>query len=101
MSATVRLSREGTFIELRRGTFDVLLDDKPVASIESNDTIEAQVGSGRHTLKIRKGRYSSRDMSFDVADGEVAAFRCHGANLWPIYVASLAVPMIGISLKHE
>jgi hypothetical protein len=101
VSATLRLNRETNFIELHHGTFDVLVDDESVATIEPNDTIETQVAPGRHTLRVRKGRYSSRHVAFDVRDGEVAEFRCHGANLWPIYVASIAVPTVGISLKHE
>jgi hypothetical protein len=56
---------------------------------------------GRHTLRIRKGRYSSREYSFDATDGETVSFRCHGAMVWPRYVASLVKPDLAISLKRE
>jgi len=36
-----------------------------------------------------------------VADGEAASFRCHGANLWPIWLAAFAVPKLRLSLKRE
>jgi hypothetical protein len=36
-----------------------------------------------------------------VADGETVAYRCHGANLWPIFVASLVKPDLAISLRRE
>jgi hypothetical protein len=28
-------------------------------------------------------------------------FRCHGAGIWPIYVASIVRPDLAISLKRE
>ena len=45
--------------------------------------------------------HSSRDHSFDVADEEVVNFRCHGAMVWPRYVASIVRPDLAISLKRE
>ena len=47
------------------------------------------------------GRYSGRDYPFDVAEGEVVNFRCHGAMVWPRYVASIVKPDLAISLKHQ
>jgi hypothetical protein len=55
----------------------------------------------RDALEVRKGRYSSPERTFDVADGQVATFRCHGAMMWPRYVASVVVPTMGISLRRE
>ena len=46
-----------------------------------------------------KGRYSSRVETFDVADGGVVGFRCHGALMWPTYVASILKPDLGISFR--
>jgi len=101
MSATLRLTREVSFaIELRRGRFEILLDGDGIGSIDRDETVEESLEPGHHTLRVRRGRYSSRDRSFDVSDGEVAAFRCHGANLWPIYVASIVVPTLAITLKR-
>jgi hypothetical protein len=59
------------------------------------------IDPGHHTIGVRKSRYSSRDHSFDVADGEVVSFRCHGTRIWPMYVASIVIPGLAISLKRE
>jgi len=53
MSAPLKLTRKAPVMEIQhRGTFDVLVDDKGVGSIESDgDTIETPVAPGRHTPK--------------------------------------------------
>lgn len=100
MSATLRLARETPMaFELRRGAFEIAVDGKTVGAIESHDTVEVPVEAGRHTLQIRAGRYSSRAKSFDVADGGAVSFRCHGAMVWPTYVASFLKPDLAISLR--
>jgi hypothetical protein len=99
--AVLKLSREVFGIELRRGTFDVELDGARVDSIESHETKELEIEPGHHTLRIRRGRYSSRPRSFDVREGSIASYRCHGANLWPVWVASALKPNLAISLKKE
>jgi hypothetical protein len=102
MSATLRLTREAGFgIELRRGRFEISVDGNDVGSLDDHETVETPLTPGRHTVQIRHGRYSSRGQSFDAADGEVVSFRCHGARVWPIYVASIAVPSLAIALKRE
>ncbi len=104
MPATVKLTRTIVGIgriELRRGTFDVLIDGNGAGSIEWHETIEISVPSGTHTLLVRKGRYSSRGRTFDAADGELVTFRCHGANLWPTWLLSFAVPNLALSLSRE
>lgn len=101
MAATLSLRRESVGIELRRGRFEISVDGKTVGSLENDETVETPLEPGHHTLRIRAGRYSSRDRSFDVADGEVVNFRCHGAMIWPTYVASIVKPDLAISLKGE
>ncbi len=101
MPATLRLTREGLGIELRRGTFDIAVDGKSLGSAQRHETVELPVEPGHHTLRIRAGRYSSRKHSFDVGDGETVTFRCHGAMVWPRYVASVFKPDLAISLKRE
>lgn len=102
MSATLRVTHELNFgIELRRGEFEVLADGKAVGSVAIHEFSETPLEPGHHTVRMRKGRYSSREVSFDVADEEVAGFRCHGVRLWPVWVASVFVPGIGISLQRE
>lgn len=101
MSTTLMLKREGIGIELRRGRFEVVVDGDSVGSIDWRQTVEASIEPGRHTVQIRSGRYSSRAETFEVADGGTVTFRCHGAMVWPRYLASLFAPNLGISLKRE
>ena len=101
MPGTLWLNREGVGIELRRGPFQVTLDGAVVASIERGDTIEIPLAPGRHSLRIRVNRYSSPPRSFDIADGEVINFRCHGAMMWPRYVASIVKPDLAVALHRE
>jgi hypothetical protein len=101
MSATLRVRREAVGIELRRGQFEIVADGKNVGSIERHETVETPLEPGHHTLRVRVGRYSSHDHSFDVADGEIVDFRCHGAMIWPRYVASIVKPDLALSLKQE
>jgi hypothetical protein len=101
VSATLRLTREGVGIELVRGQFEISVDGKSVGSVKYGETVERPLEPGRHTLRTRKGRYSSRGCSFDATDGEVVSFRCHGAMVWPRYVASLVKPDLGISLMRR
>ena len=100
--ATLKLTRHGDFaFELRRGVFEIDVDGRAVGSIEYDQTVETRVEPGQHTLQIRKGRYSSPEHSFDVARGDMVSFRCHGAMLWPRFVASFLVPSLGIALIPE
>ena len=101
MSATLVLKREGVGIELRRGQFEIAVDDSTVGSIDWHQTVEVPLQRGRHTLQIKAGRHSSRAETFELGDGENVNFRCHGAMVWPRYVASILVPSLGISLKRQ
>jgi hypothetical protein len=100
MSATLRLTREGAGIELRRGPFQITVDGNDLGSIQRHETVEKSLEPGHHTLRLRAGRYSSQDHSFDLSDGDVVNFRCHGAMVWPRYVASILKPDLAISLKR-
>ncbi len=102
MSATLRLTRRHPGIELRRGPFEIELDGKSAGSIAKlHDTVEVPVEPGHHTLRIRYGRFSSPDRSFDLAEGEAVNFRTRGPLVWPAYVASLLKPDLGLWLKRE
>jgi hypothetical protein len=98
-SATVKLTRG--WIEVQRRPFDISLDGKVVGSVSRRGIVELPVERGRHTLRLRSGRQLSPESSFDAAEGEVINFSCHGATIWPIYVASLVKPDLGITLKRE
>jgi hypothetical protein len=66
-----------------------------------NDTIELPVESGRHSLKIRSGRKSSRTKTFEVKEGQTAAFRCTGKSFLPIFLASFFIPSLALQLRRE
>jgi hypothetical protein len=88
MTASLKLVREKNFVmELRRGTFQVLLDGNDIGSIESHQTIDEPIEPGHHTLQVKTGRYTSGRHSFDAADGQIVNFRCSGARIWPVYLA--------------
>ena len=90
MAATLKLTHKAIGVEVRRGTYDVVLDGERVGSLEMNDTFETPVEAGRHTLQVRNGRNSSRTKTFDAADGEIATFRCTGKSILPMFPLSLS-----------
>ena len=101
MPATLKLTHKAIGAEVRRGTFDILVDGKHVGSVEMNGTLETPVEPGRHTLQVRNGRNSSRPQTFDAAEGEVVAFRCTGKRFLPLFLASFVVPSLAIKLRRE
>jgi hypothetical protein len=101
MSATLTLTHKAIGAEVRRGTYDVEVDGKRIGSVEMNDTIETPVGPGCHTLQVRSGRNSSQTKTFDVADGEIVAFRCTGKRSLPLFLASFVVPSLALNLVRE
>jgi hypothetical protein len=104
MAATLKVTRK-TPLDVpeifHRGTFDVIVDGERVGSIKLHETFETPVEPGPHTLNIRDGRYSSRELSFQVTDGQVVSFNCHGRRATPIFLASLVVPSLALKLKLE
>ena len=101
MTATLQLVRKGLAMELRRGTFHVLLDGNDIKTIESHQTIEVPIEPGHHTLQVKEGRYTSGQRIFDAADGDMVNFRCSGSRVWPIYFASMVKPDLALTLKRE
>lgn len=100
MAATLQLVRQGVIMELRRATFDVLVDGNSVGSIESRQKIDVPIEPGHHTLQVKEGRYTSRPWPFDTADGEIVNFRCWGGRIWPLYLASIVKPDMALTLKR-
>jgi hypothetical protein len=101
MAATLKLRHKAIGVEVRRGTYDVMVDGERLGSLEMNDTIEISVEPGRHTLQVRNGRNSSRTRTFDAADGELVAFRCTGKRFLPLFLASFVIPSLALSLVRE
>jgi hypothetical protein len=101
MSVTLRLTHKAIGVEVRRGTYDVVVDGERVASLEMNDTIEIPIEAGHHTLQVRDGRNLSRTLTFDAAEGQVVAFRCTGKRFSPIFLLSFVMPRLALSLHPE
>lgn len=102
MPATLKLTRDQSIpVELRRGRFEVSLDGESIGSLGNHSSFEAEILPGRHALRLHKGRYTSRELSFEAADGGTVSFRCHGAKIWPTWLLSFAVPSMAISLHQE
>jgi hypothetical protein len=101
MAATLRLVHKAIGVEVRRGTYDVVLDGERVAPLELNDPLEIPVDAGRHTLQVRNGRNSSRTKTFDACEGETAAFWCSGKSILPILLLSFILPDLAPSLRRE
>ena len=101
VSATLKVTHKALGAEVRRGTYEVLVDGEQVGSVEMNATLETQIEPGQHTLQVRSGRDSSRTKTFDAADGETVAFRCTGKSLLPIFLLSFFVPSLALTLVRE
>ena len=101
MTATLTVAHKTIGAEVRRGTYDVVLDGVPVGSVAMNQTFETSVAPGRHTLQVRAGRSSSRTVTFDAADDRVVAYRCTGKAILPVFLLSFAVPSLALWLHRE
>ena len=101
MPATLKVAHKAIGVEVRRGTYDVVVDGTRAGSVELNGTFEMPVEAGHHTLQMRSGRNSSRTATFDAAEGQVVAFRCSGKSILPIFLLSFVVPSLAISLRRE
>jgi hypothetical protein len=101
MAATLKVTHKSIGVEVRRGTYDIVVDGQRAGSLAMNDTIEIPVEPRRHTLQVRNGRNSSRTQTFDATEGETVAFRCGGKRILPIFLASFIVPSLALSLTRE
>jgi hypothetical protein len=99
--ATLKVTHKAIGAEVRRGTYDVVVDGKRAGSVEINDTIVLPVEPGRHTVQVRNGRNSSAIRTFDAAEDQVVGFRCTGKRFLPIFLLSFAVPSLALSLRRE
>src|SRR5674476_643766 len=101
MTATLKMTHKAIGVEVRRGTYGIVVDGQRAGSLEMNDTIEIPVEPGRHTLQIRSGRNSSRTQTFEAAESQTVAFRCTGKSFLPIFLASFVVPSLALQLRRE
>ena len=101
MRATLKVTHKAIGAEVRRATYDIMVDGHHAGSVEMNDTIKIPIEPGRHTLKVRSGRNSSRTWTFVAVEGQNVAFRCTGKSFLPIFLASFFVPSLALQLRPE
>jgi hypothetical protein len=101
MLATLKMTHKAIGVEVRRGTYDIVVDGGRVGSVEMNDTTEIPIEPGHHTLQVRNGRNSSRTLRFEASEGQVVAVQCTGKRFLPIFLASFVVPRLALSLRAE
>lgn len=100
MTATLKMTHKSIGVEVRRGTYDVMVDGQRAGSLEMNATIEIPIEPGRHTLQLRCGRNSSRTQTFDADDGQSIAYRCTGKSVLPIFLLSFVIPSLALQLRR-
>ncbi len=100
MSGTLTLTRRTIGVDVRRGTYEVFIDGVQVGSYELHETFETQVAPGRHSLQIRGGRYSSQKRSFEIGDGQTVSFNCSSKRFLPLWLASFAIPSLGLKIHR-
>jgi|GEM_PF-395890 len=100
ITATLKMTHKSIGVEVRRGSYDIVVDGQRAGSLEMNDTIEIPVGPGRHTVQVRSGRNSSRMQTFDAAESQTVAFRCTGKSFLPIFLASFVVQSLALQLRR-
>jgi hypothetical protein len=101
MTATLKMTHKTIGVEVRRGTYDVMVDGHQAGALQMNDTIKISVDPGRHTLQIRDGRNSSRVQTFVVADNQTVSFRCTGKSFLPVFLLSFVIPSLALHLRRE
>jgi hypothetical protein len=100
MAATLKLTHKAIGAEVRRGTYDIVVDGRRAGSVDMNDAFEIPIEPGHHTLQVRNGRNSSRTQSFDAAEGQTVAFRATGKSFLPVFLASFVVPSLALQLRR-
>jgi len=101
MSGILKVTHKATGAEVRRGTYEVIVDGTRAGSVEMNGTFEVPVEPGRHTLQIRDGRKSSGTKTVEAAEGELITFRCTGKRFLPMFLASFVVPNLALTLVRQ
>jgi hypothetical protein len=98
-SATLRLTRG--WIGMQWRPFAIALDGEAVGTVAKRQTVELSVEPGRHSLVLHcGGRLRSPERTFSAGPDEVVEFSCHGTTIWPIYVAALVKPDLGVTLTQ-
>ena len=100
MTATLKMTHKAIGVEVRRGTYDILVDGACVGTVSMNHTTSIPIEPGHHTLQVRDGRKSSRRHTIDVVDGQTIAFRCTGKSVLPVFIASFVARSVALQLRR-
>ena len=82
-------------------SWQIEVDGRQVGMLASREVVEVAVPPGRHTVRLRSGRYFSPQRTFEVAENETVDFAGHGPRYWPLALASLFKPDLWISLHQR
>jgi hypothetical protein len=100
---TLRLERvrSGMGIGGQLEDWQIEVDGTQIGTLANREVVEVAVVPGRHTVRLRSGRYCSPERTFEVAENETADFTCHGPQYWPPLLASLVKPDLWLSLHQR
>ncbi len=105
--ATLRLSRGyagnpiSGLLSGKKERWNIALDGRVVGQLAYEETVEVSLAPGHHSLRVGQGRHLSARRSFDVAEGEVVSYRCHGPRYPPVFLAGAIKPDLWIALRRE
>ena len=101
MPATLKLTHKAIGAEVRRGTYDVVVDGERAGSVEMNHGSRYQSSLDVTPCEFAMDETRAAPQTFDAAEEEIVAFRCTGKRLLPIFLASLAVPRLALKLVRD
>lgn len=105
--ATLRLSRGyagnpiSGLLSGKKERWNIALDGRVVGQLAYEEMVEVSLAPGHHSLRVGQGRHLSARRSFDVAEGEVVSYRCHGPRYPPVFVVGAIKPDLWIALRRE
>lgn len=89
----IRLHRQQGFYRTRFGQYRVRIDGNPVGKIAEGETKDFSVPAGQHRVRLTIDRlWSSREVTLQVCDGELAEFICRPGGPALYILFALLVP---------
>jgi len=96
--STLKVTHKSVGVEVRRAPYEIEVDGTWAGSVAMNNSVEIAVAPGRHTIRLRSGRNSSRRVTFTATDGDTVAYRCTGKRILPLFLASFLNPALALVL---
>jgi len=84
-TARVILQRQPKPMQDVLTTYQVLIDGNVVGGIRRKQTKSFDIGAGRHEIQLKWRKYTSRQLSLDLAPGQEVRLVCRArpASEWP------------------